>query len=439
MSYRTSIVFTAVLTAAACPGRPVWAQSAPATQPEARIPVSGARNPDLAPLDDLMISVVQKHNVPGAALAVTRDGRLVYARGFGYADLSTRRPVQPNSLFRIASVSKPITATAVLQLVEKNKLRLDDRVFDILKLQPHLAAGAKVDERLGQITVLQLLHHTGGWDIGKSGDPMFMSVQIARELHVAPPAGTEQIIRYMMGRPLDFDPGTRYSYSNFGYCLLGRIIETAGGQPYERYVREHVLATAGIRDMRIGKTLPAFALSGEVRYYDSRKHTGPCVFKKDLGRTVPAPYGASYLEAMDSHGGWVASAVDLVRFAGEFDRPERCRLLGAKGIRTMFARPAGPARYDAGGKPRSLYYACGWNVRPVGSEGKVTAWHNGALGGTSSLLLRRHDGMDWAVLFNTDSGSDGILLCYTIDTLLHQAVDTVKVWPKEDLFKEANP
>ena len=115
--------------------------------------------PKLAAYDDLMTSFMREHKPPGAALAVTYHGRLVYARGFGHANLEKREPVRPASLFRIASVSKPFTATAVMHLIEQGKLQLDDRVFPILKLQPHLERGARLDLRWHDIKYTKW--HTG--------------------------------------------------------------------------------------------------------------------------------------------------------------------------------------------------------------------------------------------------------------------------------------
>src|SRR5690606_271118 len=131
------------------------------------------------------------------------------------------------------------------------------------------------------------------------------------------PAGPAEVIRVMSGLPLDFDPGTKYAYSNYGYCLLGRVIEKLTGQAYDEYVRREILAPLGIQRMRLGKTRSDGRGPDEVKYYDSR--TGTSVFAEDLGKPVPQPYGAWYLEAMDAHGGWLASAVDLARFSVAFD------------------------------------------------------------------------------------------------------------------------
>jgi len=423
-----------VLTLGLLVAAPGGGGEAPPAPVEGEAAVTGKAIPALRPFDELMASFVAEHRVPGAALAVTRNGRLVYARGFGYADRKRRQPVQPASLFRTASISKPITAVAVLQLVERGKLKLDDKVFDILEFEPHLPDGAKVDPRLGQITVLHLLHHTGGFDRTKSLDPMFRSVQFAQMLGVEPPAGPEHIIRTMMGRPLDFGPGERYAYSNFGYCLLGRVIEAVSNQSYETYVRKEVLAPLGIERTRTGKTLLEGRAPGEVRYYDEKGRRRKAVLGDRLGKPVATPYGSWYLEAMDSHGGWIASAVDLVRFASAFDRPSKCKVLSRKSIGTMFRRPAGLAGYDEQGKPRAVYYACGWRVRPVGR--RANHWHTGGFSGTSTLLVRRHDGLDWAVLFNTHASPDGKVLASLIDPLLHKAAGAVEQWPRTDLFDE---
>jgi N-acyl-D-amino-acid deacylase len=395
---------------------------------------TGTADARLASFDDLMTSFVKERQVPGAALAVTRGGKLAYARGFGYADVEKKEAVAPAAPFRIASVSKPLTAVAVLRLIEKGRLKLDDRVLDHLTLAPHLGPGAKPDPRWKKITIRQLLQHTGGWDRDKSYDPIGIPWDIARSLGIKPPVKPEHVVRYMMGQPLDFEPGERYAYSNLGYLLLGRLIETVSGRPYETYVREQVLAPLGVKDMRLGKALLEDRAKGEVRYYDRRKRTGPALYGKNVGEKVPLQYGAENFEAYEAHGGWVASAIDLVRFAAAFDDPARCPVLNAKSIETMWARPAGLAGHDEGGKPLEAYYGCGWDVRPEGPKGEANTWHAGYIVGSESLLVRRWDGLNWAVLFNTSSGRKS--LAGAIDPLLHEAADKVKEWPRKDLFEK---
>ena len=389
-------------------------------QPKGKPPVTGPADPLLAPFDEMMLDFLDKHQVPGAALAVAKDGRLVYARGFGYADPDAKTPVRPRSKFRIASVSKPITAAAVLRLVAAGKLTLDTPAFDLLGLTP--PPGTTPDPRLKKVTVRQLLQHTGGWDKAQSFDPMFRPLQIAKAVGVPPPAGPTAVVRYMLGQPLDFDPGTRYAYSNFGYCVLGRVVEKVSGKSYADYTRAALLSPLGMVDTQLGKTLTP--LKGEVRYVDPKGRTAPAVVGPKLGEPVPLPYGAWYLEAMDAHGGWVSSAVELVRFAAAFDRPG---VVSADGLRESFARPAGLK--DDG----PVYYGLGWQVREVDGRGAVNAWHAGALDGTGSLLVRRHDGLCWAVLFNARTAPDGTSLTGLIDPLLHQAAGRVTRWPVKPL------
>jgi N-acyl-D-amino-acid deacylase len=125
--------------------------------------------------------------------------------------------------------------------------------------------------------------------------------------------------------------------------------------------------------------------------------------------------------------------VDLVRFAAAFDEPAKSPLLKADTIREMFNPPAAPVARTPEGKLKDFYYGLGWQVRPVGREGKANTWHSGSLPGTTTLLVRRWDGLDWAVLFNLRS-NDEKLPNGAIDGALHKAAGKVTEWPKEDFF-----
>lgn len=370
---------------------------------------------ETAPLDEMMIEFIERHDVPGAALAVSKGGEVVYSRGFGFAELSSRERVQPESLFRIASISKPITAVAVMQLVERGALSLDENPFKVIGFG-HLLDSAGCDERLERVTVRHLLAHQGGWDRSVSYDPMFQTRRIQEEFGLTGAPGTRDIIRFMLSEPLDFDPGERYAYSNFGYCVLGRVIEAVTGAPYDEAVRARVLTPLGIEDMQIGRSLPEDRVDGEVVYHDQEKRARVPV--KARGRRVPIGY-AHDQEVMDSHGAWIASAADLARFAGAFSDPSSCPLLTEESVGAMWA----PQKEQ----PGAVWYGLGWQVRDVGG-GRKNAWHTGLLtGGTSTIMVRRHDGLSWAVLFNTDrSGTSGETLSGLIDPLVHRAVNEVK-------------
>jgi N-acyl-D-amino-acid deacylase len=373
-----------------------------------------AQDPASIPsFDQAMEDQLRANGIAGGSLAVVQGGRLVHAKGYGMADVDAKTPVSADSLFRIASISKPITAVAVLRLVQDGKLDLDAKAFELLGVTPE-----KADARLKDITIRQLLQHTGGWDRDKSGDPMFRPFDIAAEAGVASPPGPASIIRFVASRPLDFDPGARSAYSNFGYCVLGRVIEKVGGEPYEDFVKKTVLAPMGITRMKLGKSLLKDRAEGEVRYYPVDGKQARPVFESVKDKEVPWPYGGFYLEAMDAHGGWLASAVDLVRFASHIEK-----VLDEKTRALMVARPPGLPEAPA-------YYACGWMVRPVGKDGKMNTWHAGSLPGTATLLVKRHDGLVWAALFNDRSKGEG-----KIDPALHKAADAVTAWPDVDLFE----
>lgn len=394
---------------------------------------TGNMAPEMSPFDELMVRTLKQHRIPGAAVAVTDNGRLLVSRGYGYADIATQQPVTPKSLFRIASISKPVTSAAIMKLVEQNKLKLDDRVFDVLdQYKPHLPKDATVDPRQAKITIRQLLEHRGGWDRSKSFDAMFQPVRFAKALDVPPPAGRNEIIRNMLGLPLDFDPGERYAYSNYGYCLLGRVIEVKSGMPYEDYVRKHILSPLGITSMRLGRTRLEHRHKDEVRYYDWRKATS--VFADDLDQAVAAPYGAWNVEAMDAHGGWIASVEDLARFASAFD-PATSKVLSPQSIEQISVRPPGAAGLDEHGKPKDVYYGLGWSVRVL-PDGSKNHWHTGSLPGTATILIRRHDGRNMIALFNTRETSTSGHLGQTIDPQLHQALKASGKPPADfDLFK----
>ncbi len=389
----------------------------------------------LASFDREMEAFMEARKIPGGALAVVKDRRLAYARGYGWANRETQEPVRPDSSFRIASISKPVTAAAILKLVEQGKLKLDDAVLGFIDLKPHLINGQSMDARLEKVTIRQCLQHTGGWDRDKSFDPMFRSVDFARSLGQPPPASAGDVIRNMLGRPLDFDPGTRYAYSNFGYCLLGRVIERVTGRTCEQFTKEAVLAPIGVQRMRIGATLEGGRAPGEVRYYTPDDATTESVFASTPGK-VPVPYGGFHLEAMDAHGGWIASAVDLARFAAAMDDQGPNPLLRKESLHAITEPPPAPVSRTQNGTVADAYYGLGWQVRPIkGRPGRFNCWHTGSLPGTRTLLVRRWDGLSWAVLFNQRQDipnlPDG-----AIDPAMHRAADAVKQWPQEDLFGE---
>ena len=297
--------------------------------------ITGPDRPELSVFDQIVIDYMQARRITAGALAITHDSRLVYARGFTLGvDGEDPRPVEPTSLFRIASLSKPITATAVLRLFQDLQLSLHEHVQDILELKP--PQGESPDPALADVTVLNLLQHLGGWDDEIAFDPMFRDSQIAEALGVSLPISKAHIATYMTGQPLQHAPRTQFAYSNYGYSLLGQVIEALTGMSYYHYVSRAVFHPLGVTRPVLGRSLEVHRLADEVNYY-KRESLRQSVMD-NCGTRVQYCYGGLNLENSDSAGGWLASAVDLVRFASTFDRPDASPVLNPASIQRMFAR-----------------------------------------------------------------------------------------------------
>ena len=257
-------------------------------------------------------------DVSALALAVAKDGRLRYSYGFGITDPISGAKVQPESTrFRIASLTKPITAAAVFRLVDQGLLSLDAQVFDAGGLLADL--GIPLDERASDITVGHLLQHASGLATNDGTDPMFSHRELATP--------RELIATVMRERRLDRDPGTGYAYSNLGYSVLGRVIEKVTGLPYDQHLRDGLLAECGITDMWPAGDRRADRARGEVFYYG---------YGDD-------PYDIP-VHRMDAHGGWIGTAVDMVRFIARVDgQPLPADVLSA-GVRVGDDDPVGGSR-----------------------------------------------------------------------------------------------
>ena len=420
----------AIALATMLPGASANPPSPSSSRPAATIPITGDAVPGLESYDQEITGLLARWGIRGAAVAVAKDGRLVYARGFGYADEASGRVVQPDSLFRVASLSKPVTAIAVMKLVQDGRLDLDAKVFTLLSdITP--PAGSNVDPRLASITVRELLEHSGGWDRALAFDPMFIPWVAADAVGDPRPAGPRTIIKYMYGEPLQFDPGSSYAYSNYGYCLLGRVVEKITGQRYEDYVRNELLAPLGITRMICGRTRVSERATGEVTYYEQPDEGLATSVFPDVTQPVPWPDGGFYIEAMDSHGAWVASPIDYVRLILSADgRSAPPDFLTGASIAEMTARPDNPAWNGS-----DTWYAKGWLVRPVDND--ANWWHTGALSGTSTIVVRNYNGYTWAAFYNGQPWNDQFF--YEYDVAMWNAFFQVTQWPDGDQFSRYIP
>ncbi len=388
---------------------------------------SGYALAGLEAFDAEMTALMKKWNMPGGSLVVAKDGRLLLAHGYGVANRETGELVQPTHLFRLASLAKTITAVAILQLVENGRLGLDDKVLPILgEIGPRPEVIS--DPRVHNITIRQLLQHSAGFDEAVRGDPLVMpriAAAAGRQGGPFPPT-CQTVLRDTLELRLQFAPGTRYAYSNLGYCILGRVVERITGTTFEHYVREKILGQVGANGMRLSRTLESG--DGEVAYYDYAR--APLVLAvPGYGRTMTSrPYGMVPFEALDSVVGWSGTPVDYLRFVLAIDGQRGRPLLSKATFRTQLDSHL-PIKKEGD----TILYGLGMYVRSVSNL--TYWWHDGSQPGTISLYVRRSDGYSWVVVFNSRPANAKIIeFLDEVGGVLWKATDKVRSWPNGDLF-----
>lgn len=351
------------------------------------VPVSSAAPPGLrepwsgkAQVDAAISEVMREHRLVGASIAVAHRGEMLMARGFGSSDRARGTPVTRDTLFCTASVTKPITAVAIMKLVESGRLRLDARLVEMLADLKPLPGHRMVDPRFRQITVHHLLYHAGGWNRDEDSDGPANAEAISRRAGHRGPMSAAVAYRVALGEPLHFAPGSESHYSNFGYILLRLVIERASGQHYEAFVHQHVFAPMGIE--RVHLELPESRYSpGETRRY------GP------NGREL---VGGHPLTMGMSGGNWLATPTDLVQFLTAIDGSRGRPVLSADTDELMFAIPPPPLETRDG----AAHVGLGWDtVRLV--DGKLRYSKNGGRPGVIAWIEHLPNGVDWAVTYNT--------------------------------------
>ncbi|MDX2003642.1 MAG: serine hydrolase domain-containing protein [Meiothermus sp.] len=436
-------------------------------------PVTGYGGGALEPFDRVMARVLGRYKIPGAALAVAKDGRLVLSRGYGWADVAARQRVAPDALFRLASLSKPITAVAVLHLGEGLVAQgvypnlesfLGEKALNLAGVTPF--GGRLNDPRVRNITVRDLLQHSGGWNRNLAGDLPFRPTltRVAKATGMPESMSPRALVAFGLSRRLNFAPGTRSVYSNVGYLALGRVIERVSGKGYGEYV-QGMMADLGITEVGLARTALQLRQPGEVRYYDWAG--APPVKSIVDGSQTSRPYGEIYLEQLDAAGGLLASAPALVHFVASLEglRSEVAPPVSREALEVMLHRPALPAYANS-----SRYYALGWGVRVPQAEvkamlaesqhGNGTAtpaaprrlqpqqivgrmnqlgvggleWsHDGTFAGTRTLLLRLSNGATIAALFNSRPYYDWRFIA-ELRQSLENAASAVVGWPEYDCF-----
>ncbi len=360
--------------------------------------------------------LMNKYEINGASVAVTKNEKLVFARGIGYADVESGELVEPRHSFRIASVSKLVTAVAVMKMHEEGLLDIDGKVFGKSGILNDSIYLGYVDRRVEEITVRHLLNHSGGWN-RRFGDHMFMPNLIAREMGAEMPVKVPDIIGFALSKRLHFWPGSRTSYSNLGYAILGEVIAKVSGIGYEEYVRSSVLEPLGIRNMQIGNNLKEEKAEYEVTYYEQYNAVKvSSVFGGN--EKVLKSYGGNDIRALGAAGGWIATPSELLKLVAAIDgNPGVPDILSQETIDLM-VNP-----HLSGG------HTIGWR----GADGRGNWWRTGTFAGTSALLMKQNNGISWAVLFN-NSTFRGSAISREIQWEVQTALNSVNDWPDYDLF-----
>jgi CubicO group peptidase (beta-lactamase class C family) len=388
---------------------------------------TGVYSPSLVNFDVAMTNLLNDFDIPGGQLAITYQGRLVYSRGFGFADESTSTAVCPDNIFRTGGLSKQITAITIMHLYEQGRVGLNDTVFGPNGILNDGIYQTILDPLVYGITVKHLLSHEGGWDSAISGDPMFNTYAIAQAMSVPPPANNETVIQYVLSQQmLDFTPGSSAKFCNLGFSILGEVIEKITSQNYETYVRDTILAPLGITDMHSGRSLLIDRFPNEVHYYD---YPGapllPSVFDSSI--LVPIQYGAYHMEASAATGGWVASAQDLCKLLCAVDKfPTKPDILLPATITTMVQ----PTNYllSSFGVVNGPY-ALGWYIDTVDNN-----WYGtGLLPGSVAHQCRRNDGINYALLVNTRPYDTNAAIT-ALNGLVSSIIPLITSWPTFDLF-----
>jgi len=298
--------------------------------------------------------------IPGLSLTVAVDGKIMYSEGFGYADLEERVPVWPTTKFRIGSISKPLTATALMQLVEAGKLELDAPVQKYVPSFPD--KGAVITTRMLAGHLAGIRHY--------QGDEFNIQRHYANVLDG---------VKIFENDPLVSPPGTKFNYSSYGYNLLSAVVESASGENFLVYMQKHVFEAMGLAHTAADQNTQI--VEQRSRFYEKEKD----------GTLENAPYvDNSYKWA---GGGFLSTSEDLVRFGSMLLQPG---FLKADSLKLLFTSQKTKSGEETG-------YGMGWGITKSPSGRVVYEHSGGSIGGSSQLMVYPETHMVVALVTNLTS------------------------------------
>lgn len=288
-------------------------------------------------VESIIERTMRENGIPGLALGVVQNGRIVYAKGFGAATPNNKQPITTQSVFNLASITKLFTATAIMQLVERGKINLDARVTEFL---PYFKLK---DERFKQITVRHLLDHTSG--LGFIEENPF---ERKADFHAG---ALERHVRAMENLTLESAPGEKYEYSNEGFDILGDIIAKSSKSAYEDYIKRNILEPLGMKNstVLVSSKIPS-------RYFSDEEG------KININENVPFNRAFAPSSALNSNiddmNRWMLACLNRGMLAGK-------RHLKASSYNVMWRLPVKPANgnkeFPKGGKMGGGWYR--WNYK----------------------------------------------------------------------------
>jgi len=316
-----------------------------------------------AQIEKAVSAFITANSVPGVSVAVVQNGQPIWSAGFGMSDLEDFTPATSSTLYRLGSISKPITAVAILQLFERGKLDLDAPVQKYCPSFP---------QKDSPITSRQLLAHLGGirhYNKDGKGD---VPEDSARHF-----ATMEESLQLFAADPLVAKPGTKFSYSTYGYTLLGCVLEGAASQKYVDFVRENVFRPAAMEHTQADDF---FAIIGHRTRWYHRDQSGAVRNAGVLDSSYKIP-----------GGGLISSADDMANF--------EAAILADKLVKRSTRDLMWTVPQPTEGKPS--HYALGWFI--ADKFGVRTASHTGGQQGTDTAFIIVPDrGLGVVVLANMD-------------------------------------
>jgi CubicO group peptidase (beta-lactamase class C family) len=317
----------------------------------ARLAEAVEPNVDLAARIDPLFSTVVQSNWPGGEVLVAENGRIIFEKGYGYAQMESRTPFTDHTRFRIGSITKQFTSAAIFKLAEAGKLSIDDPLSKYIPDWP----------RGDEVTLRQLLTHTSGIH-DFTAKPGFYE-------HVTEPISMAALINSFKNDAYEFNPGEKYSYCNSGYVLLGHIVEKVSGASYGEYLRKTFFKPLGMKNTGVYRAgMPSL---GEAFGYSYTNGTMVRAVNWDMSKVSTA-------------GELYSTAHDLFLWNEAIFHH---RVLSEASLKTAFT--IGVLKLDDPTHPEDVGYACGWTRDWLNGAREIS--HGGELWGFGSYLLRLPD------------------------------------------------